>query len=192
MIKFFQIILLLSLTSCGFQVIYRESEKSADISYVDELAAIRIQKVRNRLGQEFQNNLYDILNPDYVKAEPKYLLIARIDTIITPTFITQTGSSGRNNMILNVTYTLKSAESGDVIASGRTSVNDNYDVRTNRYGTYVTEEYVKSNLTKIAAQNIRNSIVNDLIETRKAPKKKDDWINEKVEPEKVEKPTSKN
>jgi hypothetical protein len=46
-------------------------------------------------------------------------------------------------------------------------VNDSYDVTANRYGTYVAGEYVLSNLTKIAAQNIRNSLVNDLIEAKR-------------------------
>jgi len=182
----FLFLLLFALSSCNFQVIYKEREEGVDISYIDELAAIRIQKIRNRVGQEFQDNLYDILNPDYVKAEPKYLLVLKINTTITPVFITQTGSSGRNNLALTITYDLKNLETAQTIASGSTSVNDNYDVSIKRYGTYVTEEYVKSNLTKIAAQNIRNSLVNDLIEDKKNPRKKDDWLNEKPEEKKTD------
>jgi len=160
-------ILLLSLYSCGFQVIYKEQKNNPDASYVDELAAIRIKKDRTRLSQELKNNLYDLLNPDYVKAEPKYFLSFTVLKSSSPTFITITGASGRNRVTLDVAYELKDLESGETISTGTTSVNDNYDVTEKRYGTYVAEEYIQDNLTKIAAQNLRNSLVNDFIELHK-------------------------
>lgn len=165
--KFLITLLLLSLTSCGFQVIYRDSKQDHDISYIHELAAIRIQKNRTRIGQELKNNLYDIINPDYTKTEPKYFLVLTITENISPTFITITGSSGRNKITLNAAYVLKDLATAEIISEGHTSVNDNYDVSTNRYGSYTAENYVRSNLTTIAAQNIRNSLVNDFIELKK-------------------------
>jgi len=160
-------ILCLSLYSCGFQVIYKERENKTDLSYVNELAAVRIKKNRTLLDQELKNNLYDLLNPEYLKVEPKYFLTLSISKVISPTFITITGSSGRNKVTLDITYQLQSLETGELISSGSTSVNDNYDVTTNRYGTYTADEYVQINLAKTAAQNIRNYLVNDFIEERK-------------------------
>ena len=161
------LLLIFSLSACGFQVIYKKREQNSEISYVEELAAIRIQKDRKRISQELKNNLYDLLNPDYIKSEPKYFLILKLNESVSPTFITLTGASGRNKIILQVNYTLKSLETGDVISTGSTTVNDDYDVDDSRYGTYVAENYIKSNITKTAAQNIRNSLVNDLIEMKK-------------------------
>lgn len=158
--------LLLLLQSCGFQTIYKETSND-DISYVDELSSIRIKKDRNRLSQLLKNNLYDLFNPDYKMSEPQYFLILKIDESISPTFITLTGSSGRNKITLNISYTLKNLKDASTISTGKTSVNDNYDVSENRYGTKVAEDYIKENLTKLAAQNIRNSLVNDLIEYKK-------------------------
>lgn len=162
--KFLTTFLLLSLCACGFQVIYRDSKKSSDLSYTHELAAIRIKKDRIRLNQELKNNLYDVLNPDYVKVDPKYFLTLEVVESLTPTFITITGSSGRNKITLTVSYVLKNLQTAEIISEGHTSVNDNYDVTSNRYGSHVAENYVRSNLTKIAAQNTRNSLVNDFIE----------------------------
>lgn len=156
---------LLSLATCGFRVIYEE--RNDTVSYAEELAAIRIQKDRSKLGQDLKNNLYDLFNPDYIKAEPKYLLVVKPTRAISATYITTTGASGRNRLTLTVSYEISSLETGKKISSGNTSVNDNYDVSTNRFGTYTAEEYIQTNLTKIAAQNIRNSIVNDIIEMRK-------------------------
>lgn len=160
-------VLLLTICSCGFQVIYKERGNESDISYVKELAAIKIKKDRDRVSQELKNNLYDLLNPDYVKTEPKYFLILTNSESISPTFITSTGSSGRNKITLNASYILRDLNSAAIIATGTTSVNDNYDLSTSRFGTYTAENYIRNNLTKLAAQNIRNSLVNDLIEMKK-------------------------
>lgn len=161
------IITLFSLNSCGFEVIYKENKLNNEQSYIDELAAIRIKKDRNRLSQLLKNNLYDLLNPQNISTDPKYFLILEISQSISPTFINLTGSSGRNKLTLNIKYTLKNLTDASIIATGNSSVNDNYDVSDNRYGTTIAEEYIQENLTKLAAQDIRNSIVNDLIELRK-------------------------
>ena len=166
-IKTFGILLILTFSACDFQVIYKEKVRGVGITYAQDLSAIRIKKDRTKLGQELKNNLYDALNPDYIKSEPKYFLILTAKSAISSTFTTFTGASGRNRVTLDVTYTLKNLDNAITISSGTTSVNENYDVTTNRYGTYTAEQYMLTNLTKIAAQNIRNSLVNDFIETRK-------------------------
>jgi hypothetical protein len=163
--KIIQLALLLSLCSCGFRIIYEE--RTDVVSYAQELAAIRIKKDRTRLSQQLKNNLYDILNPDYLKVEPKYFLILDVKELTSSTFTTITGASGRNKVTLTASYEFRNLETGETISTGTTSVSDNYDVTANRYGTYVADEYIQSNITIIAAQNIRNSLVNDLIETKK-------------------------
>ncbi len=163
--KFILFLALNCLVSCGFQTIYRDEENN--LSHAEDLAAIRIQKGRDRLNQELKNNLYDLLNPDYVKVDPKYLLIMSASKSMSGTLVTQTGASGRNRVTVNATYELKNLENGMTISKGTTTIFDNYDVSSNRYGTYVADETVQLNLTKIAAQNIRNSLVSDLVEAKK-------------------------
>jgi len=158
---------LLALVSCGFQMIYNEDDKKIETSYEQDLATIVIRKDRTKLDQDLKNNLYDLLNPDYIKVDPKYFLSLKTLKSLTSTFTTSTGSSGRNKIYINVDYELINLDTGEVISVGSTAVNDNYDVGNNRFGTYTAEEYVRLNLTKVAAQNIRNSLVNDLIEMRK-------------------------
>ncbi len=159
-------LLVLSLCSCGFRVIYRDTKNESDVSYTKELSAIRIKKNRSQIDQELKNNLYDILNPDQLKGEPKYFLILSITEGISPTFITITGSSGRNKITLTVQYVLKNLKNAETISEGHTSVSDNYNITDNRYGSVTAENYLRSNLTKIASQNIRNSLVNDFIELK--------------------------
>jgi len=155
------------ISSCGFQVIYHEADAENKISYEEELATIRIEKDSGRLTQELRNAIKDTFNPDYIDVEPKYILSLNMLRSISGTFIAVTGASGRNKVTLTIEYKLKDAKTGKIVAIGSTIVNDNYDVQLNRYGTYVAEDYARSNLVKIAALNIRNLLVNDLIELKK-------------------------
>ncbi len=168
-VKIFSLLLVIS--SCGFQVIYRESK--SDISYEQELASIKIQKNEGRLTQELRNSLYDLFNPNSIKAEPKYFVVLTLAESIGSTFLTSTGASGRNKITLNLTYKFFDLKTGELLAKGFTSASDNYDVQLNRYGTHTAEEYTKSNLVKVLAQNIRNLLVNDIIELKKEKDEKD-------------------
>jgi len=151
---------------------YRDEE--SHLSYETDLAAIRIKKNRTKLDQKLKNNLYDALNPDQLNIEAKYFLILDIQETISPTFITITGASGRNQITLTVKYQLKNLENAKTISSGSSSANDSYNVTVNRYATFTAEEYLRENLTKLLAQSIRDSLVNDFIEIKKECSEKKD------------------
>ena len=151
--------------SCDLQVVYKDQNLDSSLSY--ELATIRIKKERDVLSQQLRSNLYDVFNPDATMASSKYFLILDLNVLTSPTFITTTGASGRNKVTLVVKYKLKNIQNMTEISEGKVEIADNYDVSLNRYGTYVAEEYVKNNLTKLLAQNLRDIILNDLVELRK-------------------------
>ena len=167
------LLLIFAISSCGFQVIYKDQFDENSIAH--QLASIIIKKERKQLAQALKNNLYDILNPDYIKTEAKYFLELNIETSVAPTFTNITGASGRNKANLTVSYVLKNIKTAKTISEGKTDVYDSYDVSPNRYATYTADEYVKENLTNVIAQKIRNSIVNDIIEEkRECEENKDD------------------
>jgi hypothetical protein len=154
----------LTLSGCGFNIMYKTEGNS---SYYRELAAIQIKDVHLRTNQELKNDLLDIFNYDNIKVEPKYLLSLTINKLISPTFINNTGASGRNHIILNVKYELKDISNLEIIASGESSVADDFNVETRRFGNYIAEDHIQSNLLKLVAENIRSLLVSDLIEINK-------------------------
>lgn len=157
-------LLLINLTSCGFQVIYKDQFDETSIA--NKLASIKIKKNREQLHQKLKSNLLDVLNPDNIKVEPKYLLEVTFSAKTSPTFTNITGASGRNKLSIIANYDLRSLDNLRVVSDGKTEVYDSYDVDINRYGTYSAEEFVKENLTKVIAQNIRNLIVSDLTDEK--------------------------
>jgi len=158
------LLVFLNLTSCGFQVIYKDQFDESSLA--NKLASIKIKKNREYLHQKLKSNLLDVLNPDNIKVEPKYFLELTFISKISPTFTNITGSSGRNKLTITANYELKKLNDLKTVSSGKTEAYDSYDVDINRYGTYSAEEFVKENLTKVIAQNIRNLIVNDIIDEK--------------------------
>jgi hypothetical protein len=159
------IVLLLLLSACGFEVLYKDHQNSESIAY--QLASIRIQKKRNKFDWQLQNNLYELFNPDKIPSPEKYLLIVDTDQSISSTYITSTGASGRNKITITANYVLKNLNTDQQIASGNVVASDNYDVSANRFATFVSEDYFKSNILKIIANDIRNSVVNDFSYNKK-------------------------
>lgn len=171
------IITVLTLSSCGFRAIYNDNKISEDSkSYNQELASIQVQTVRKKINQDLKNNLEDILNPDGIEIQKKYVIDVDLTKRIASTFTTTTGSSGRNKVTLTANYRLKDLESGELIATGSTFAKDDFNVGLGRFANYTTEEEITSNLTIILAQNIRNLLINDIVNSykiRELPKDKE-------------------
>ena len=145
MIKlFFSVFLLAIVSSCGFQVIYKD--QFLENSMANQLASITIRNERNQMAQILKNNLYDTLNPDSIKTIEKYFLELNISTAVGPTFTNVSGGSGRNKVTLKVSYVLKNIRTSQTISEGSTEVFDSYDVSPNRYATSIADEFVKENL----------------------------------------------
>ena len=157
------------LSSCGFHAIYATDNKISKNSgeYRQELASIKIEIARNKLNQDLENNLEKTLNPDEIKSDAKYSLSISLNKSLSSTFTTSTGSSGRNKVILTAVYKLKDLNTGEVIAGGTTDAKDDFDVEDKRFANYIAEESIASNLTLIIAQNIRNLLINDIVNNYK-------------------------
>ena len=160
------VIILFFTTSCGFTVLY--DQKDTGLNYEKELASIKIQKSAGVAAQELRTNIYSAINPDHLEEEVKYYLILTSSENISSTFLTSSGSSGRNQINININYQLKSYENDQLIATGSVSSAESYNVDLSRYGNYNTEEFARSNLLKSLSNKIRNLLVQDIITLKKS------------------------
>ena len=159
------------LLSCGLRPIYQSSKNSPDSNYQQDLATIIIKTDRKKLNQDLKNNLEKVLNPNEVTVNAKYLLTITLSKSLTSTFISYTGSSGRNKVTLTANYTLQDLSNDKIIATGMASANDDFNVESKKFANYVAENSIAVNLTLIIAKNIRNLLINDIVNSRKAKSK---------------------
>ena len=150
------IVILLISASCGFKPLYRVNN---NINYNNDITSIKVQASNKKYNQILKNNLYDLINPKNIKNDAKYLLKIDISKNINSTYITETGSSGRNRVTISVHYIMEEIASDNIIASNNVSLSENYDITSNRYASHKMEEYKINNLLKIIAKDIRNEII---------------------------------
>ncbi len=165
--RFFKIILMILalsfLNSCGFQVIYKNNPDKTELNYEERLASIKILAKRKRIDQKLESNLKEALNPNKIQVDKKYLLDVMLTKSIAGTIINPTGSSGRNKVTLTANYKLIRILDDELISTGNATVKDDFNVDNKRFANYVAQEEIELNLTQLIAQNIRNSLINDLI-----------------------------
>jgi hypothetical protein len=163
-------ILFLFLTSCGLHPIYKTDNKISNQSqsYQRELASITVYVTRKKLNQNLKNNLEKVLNPEDIKTDPKYLISITLSRSLSSTFTNFTGSSGRNKVTLIADYELKDLSSGDIIARGVTTAKDDFDVKDKIFANYIAEDVIADNLTLIIARNIRDLLINDIVNNYKS------------------------
>ena len=167
---FSSIFLSFCLISCGLQPIYKTNKNLVDknYNYQQDLAAITVKVDRKKLNQDLKNNLEKVLNPNEIKVDAKYLLNVTLNKSLTSTFTSYTGSSGRNKVILTAHYQLKDLSNDEIIATRTTSADDDFDVGSKKFANYIAENSIATNLTLIIADNIRNLLINDMINSHKA------------------------
>jgi len=163
-----KILTLLALISgCGFQPIYKTNLQDDNIKYENKLAAVSISVKRKRLHQKLKHNLTKVLNPNEISVEKEYVINIDIRKTISSTLIRPTGSSGRNKVTLIADYSLRRISDNEIIANGQTTAKDDFDVEEKRFANYIAQEEIALNLTRLIAQNIRDSLINDLFNEEK-------------------------
>jgi hypothetical protein len=146
-------------TNCGFHSIY---SKKSEIQNNIFLPSIKITKYNKKTEQTLRMELEELLNPEHIDIDKKYILNFDLKKQTQITIITDTGSSGRNRMTIKASYILKDIDNDNIISKSSVQAKDSYDVQDNRFANYIAEEKVEHGLLKSISQNIRDLLIRDL------------------------------
>lgn len=124
----------LILSSCGFRPLYTPSEADA-ARPVDRLAAVRIEPLPDRAGQQLHNLLRDRLNPRGQPVRPAYRLEIQLARTTEKVGIRKDETATRANLILNSAFVLRAMADDRVLYSGRVSSINSYNILDSQYPT---------------------------------------------------------
>jgi len=126
---------LLLLAACGFEPMYGEKNQQV-LS-----GGVQIETSRDAMGQQFQQNLEDRLNPGGLPSTPGYKLSVKLDSVAEPIGVARDGTVSRFNVTLNSTYILTRISDNKVIKTGNIHHVSSYNNQTNQYfSTYISEK----------------------------------------------------
>ena len=119
-----------ALAGC-FQPLYSEA---AHPGLVEDLRAIEVEPIKDRIGHYLGDNLITDLNGTGQTPTPKYKLTVTVSTASsTPTVSALTNVATSATMTADARYTLNKAEGGAQVLTGVASANATYDRSQQRY-----------------------------------------------------------
>jgi len=127
----------LMLSSCGWAPLYADTEAGPA---GEELRAIRIDPIPDRLGQKLEMALRNSLNPSGEPTKPRYVLRTTPTVRLSNLGIQAQGLASLGQLDVSLGYVLVDLQSGAPLLNGTVHVANSFDLNPNQYSTIVGED----------------------------------------------------
>jgi LPS-assembly lipoprotein len=126
----------LALSGCGWRPLYGEASGPAS----EELRAIYVEPILERIGQRLQIALRNSLNPTGEPTPVRYRLRTTLAIALGNLGIESQGLASLGKLDVYATYTLLDAKSNQSLLTNTVHVANSFDLNPNQYSTVVGED----------------------------------------------------
>ena len=147
---------LCGLTACGFQPLYGQGSREQSVS--ESLASVRVEPLRDRVGQQMHNFLRDRLNPNGQPISPNYRLQVQLTESLTELGVRRDETATRANLRMVAVFTLLGYDSDSALMTGRSSSTTSYDILNNPFATTVSEDDARERALREVADDIQTRL----------------------------------
>lgn len=147
---------MLPLAACGFQPLYGPRDDTNGVSA--ELAAIRIEPLRDRVGQQMHNFLRDRLNPYGQPVSPSYNLRLSLTEVLSELGVRRDETATRANLKLTANFSLLETGQAEPLLSGRSTSTTSYDILENPFATTISERNARERALREVADDIQTRL----------------------------------
>jgi len=123
-----------ALTSCGWAPLYADTETGPAS---EELRAIKVDPMPERIGQRLEIALRNSLNPTGEPTPPRYRLRTTLTTYLANLGIQSQGLATLGNLDVYATFYLNDLQSGNSLLVNSVHVTNSFDLNPNQYSTVV-------------------------------------------------------
>lgn len=140
------------LGGCGFQPLYGQRDHG---SVAAELAAIKINLIEDRIGQQLHNFLLDRLNPRGEPATAIYDLIIALKESKEDLAIRKDATATRANLTLRAEYELQRAATGEILVEGSIRSVTSYNIVDSDFATLSAESDARERAVREISEGIK-------------------------------------
>jgi Predicted secreted (periplasmic) protein len=158
-------VLVLGPAGCGFKPLYGRGDAKTSL-VADELAAIQVLGIQDRLGQQMRNRLVQILNPRGEPAAGRYTLEVILSQSMSGLAESSDGKATVGRMDISAIYRLTDGQTGKVVHAGRTRSMGSYRYLGPRYASMVSERDSEESVVGNIADDIRTALSAWFLERR--------------------------
>ncbi len=146
----------LPLAACGFEPLYGPGINNADVS--SELAAVRVNPLRDRVGQQMHNFLRDRLNPHGQPVSPNYALQVDLTETLSELGVRRDETATRANLRMEADFVLTGADGASELLRGYSSSTTSYNILNNPFATTVSEDSARERALREVAEDIKTRL----------------------------------
>lgn len=125
------------LSGCGWAPLYAQIETGPAS---EELSAIKVDPIPERIGQRLEIALRNSLNPTGEPTTPRYLLKTRLTVVLGNLGIQSQGLATLGQLDVFADYTLSDLQSGSQLLANGLHVANSFNLNPNQYSTIVGED----------------------------------------------------
>jgi LPS-assembly lipoprotein len=122
----------LALSACGWTPLYADPQTGLA---ADELRAIHVDPISERIGQRLEMALRNSLNPTGEQTPTRYRLRTTLATTLSNLGIQSQGLATLGKLDVYATYTLSDIQSGANLLANTVHVANSFNLSTNEYST---------------------------------------------------------
>ena len=147
----------LSLSACGFRPLYGQPATSGDQAVTSQLAAVHVDRIRDRVGQMMRTALQRRLNITH-GTPALYKLTVTLKESVGKLAIEKNAFATRANLSLAATYQLVRIKDKQVIASGEPRFVASYNILSSEYATLAGQSDARERAVLSLAEDIRGRL----------------------------------
>lgn len=146
----------LAVAGCGFKPLYGSGPD--DETVAGDLAGVRVEPLRNRVGQQMHNLLRDRLNPRGQPTAPNYSLQVELTETLVELGVRRDETATRANLKMDAEFFLRPVGAQSTLLTGRSSSTTSYDILSNPFATTVSEGDARERALSQVADDIRTRL----------------------------------
>jgi LPS-assembly lipoprotein len=128
---------LLALSGCGWAPLYGDAESTPA---AEELAAIHVEPIAERIGHRLEIALRNSLNPSGEPVTERYRLRTTLAVYLSNLGLQSQGLATLGRLDVYATYLLNEFDSGTNLLNNTLHVQNSFDLNPNQYSTVVGED----------------------------------------------------
>ena len=143
---------LVFLHGCGFRPLYGEPTPGVSSA---EFALIKVEPIKDRIGQLLRNHLRTAFNPKPRTQKPRYLLKTRVSQSTASLAVRKSAFATRANLTVAANFHLLNAATAKPLFSETRSITVSYNILDSEYATLAAEKDARNRAVKELSEDIR-------------------------------------
>ena len=140
------------LQGCGFRPLYGDPSTGGSSA---EFALIKVEPIKDRIGQLLRNHLRTAFNPKPRTQKPRYLLKTRVTESTSSLAVRKSAFATRANLKVTANFELLNAATAKPIFSAKRSITVSYNILDSEYATLAAEKDARIRAVRELSEDIR-------------------------------------